>query len=100
MTKVLQFRQISYRGFAAKLNRSIAKLSYRGRPFLSLPIEVAAPEGDALDVIDQVVVAPLVELGLGGPGPVPIMNVPYQICPEAACLHGARHRHVHERPRP
>lgn len=59
--------------------RSIAKLSFRGRPFLSLPIEVAAPEGESLLRIDQVEVAPLAELGLGGPGVVPLLGVPYQV---------------------
>lgn len=66
-------------GVTVAPRRAVLKLAYHGKPFVSLPIEVAAPEGDALDAIDIIEVRPLVERGLGGPTAVALLGAPYQI---------------------
>jgi hypothetical protein len=85
-------------GVRTSPRRSIAKLTYVGKPFLSLPIEVAAPEADALTEIDHVLIAPLKELGFGAPGPVPLLGVPYQIAQKLhACTTPDTEDHRNER---
>jgi Nucleotidyl transferase AbiEii toxin, Type IV TA system len=85
-------------GVRVSPRRSIAKIAYCGRPFLSLPIEVAAPEGNALDAIERVIVAPLAELGLGAPGAVALMGAPYQIAQKLhACTTLDTDTHVNDR---
>jgi hypothetical protein len=59
--------------------RATAKLTYKGKAFISVPIEVASPEGRSLDHIDVVEIRPLHELGLEGPSTVPVLAPPYQI---------------------
>ena len=59
--------------------RAIAKLTYQGKPFVTVPIEIAVPEGGSLAKIDMIDVRPLHELGLDGPSPVAVLAAPYQI---------------------
>ena len=66
-------------GVSVAPRRTHAKLSYRGKAFVTIPIEVAAPEGRSLECIDEVTVRPLSELGLVGPRSVPVLGSAYQI---------------------
>jgi Nucleotidyl transferase AbiEii toxin, Type IV TA system len=59
--------------------KATVKLTYKGKAFISVPIEVASPEGRSLDHIDVVEINPLHELGLEGPSTVPVLAPPYQI---------------------
>lgn len=54
------------------------KLNYKGKPIGSLPMEVAAPEGHALQRVDTVEVS-LEPVGLPAPPAVPCLSVRYQI---------------------
>ncbi len=59
--------------------RITTKLSYRGRAYLELPIELSPPEGGSALWPEAVQVRPLVEIGLPTPEPVPCMSLRYQI---------------------
>ncbi len=59
--------------------RITTKLSYRGRPYLELPIELSPPEGGSALWPEAVQVRPLTEIGLPTPEPVPCMSLRYQI---------------------
>jgi Nucleotidyl transferase AbiEii toxin, Type IV TA system len=76
--------------------RATAKLTYKGKAFISVPIEVASPEGRSLDHIDVVEIRPLHELGLEGPSTVPVLAPPYQI---AQKLHACTTVALDARPR-
>jgi hypothetical protein len=55
------------------------KLSYRGRSWGTVQLEVAAAEGEAGREIDRVPGKPLDSLGLTGPADVPCVSIRYQI---------------------
>lgn len=77
-----------------------AKLTYRGRPYLELPIEVSAPEGRSAASPDAVQVRPLVEVGLAAPETVPCMSLRYQIAQKLhACTEPITDGRVNERVR-
>lgn len=59
--------------------RASVKLSYRGRPWGTVPVEMAPIEGSAGDHVDRVPAKALDPLGLDGPTHVPCVSVPYQI---------------------
>jgi hypothetical protein len=59
--------------------RATAKVTYQGKAFVSVPIEIAAPEGHSIEQIDFVEIKPLHELGLEGPSAVAVLGAPYQI---------------------
>jgi Nucleotidyl transferase AbiEii toxin, Type IV TA system len=59
--------------------RATVKLTYLGKPFVSIPFEVAAPEGRSIDAVDLVPIAPLAEVGLAGPEAIACLSVAYQI---------------------
>ena len=54
------------------------KLKYKDKPFVTVPMEIAAPEGGALANVDVVTVA-VAELGFVDPTDVPCLSVRYQI---------------------
>lgn len=62
----------------AKPRRFNIKLTYAMRDFVTIPMEVAAPEGEALLQVDRVQVS-LAELGVPLPRTVPCLSVRYQI---------------------
>lgn len=59
--------------------RATVKLAYQGKAFVSVPIEIAAPEGRSIAQIDFVAIKPLHELGLEGPSAIAVLGAPYQI---------------------
>ena len=59
--------------------RANAKISYKGKAFVTIPIEVAAPEGASLDRVDRVAIEPISELGLESRMSVPVLGVAYQV---------------------
>lgn len=80
--------------------RITTKLTYRGRPYLELPIEVAAPEGGSALSPDAVQVRPLAEVGLPTPETVPCMSLRYQIAQKLhACTEPLTDGRVNERAR-
>lgn len=66
-------------GVRVSPRRATVKLAYRGKAFVSIPMEIAAPEGRAIEQIDLVQIEPLHELGLEGPSSIPVLAPPYQI---------------------
>lgn len=59
--------------------RATVKLSYRGRPWGTVPIELAPVEGGAGDEIEHVPARALDPLGIDGPTDVPCLSIRYQI---------------------
>lgn len=66
-------------GAPANLHRFVAKLSYRGRPFASVPIEVSPIESGNADRYDPVTSEALSLVGLPQTDAVPCMTLPWQI---------------------
>lgn len=59
--------------------RATVKLAYRGRPWGTVPVELAPVEGGAGDEIEHVPARALHALGIDGPTDVPCLSVRYQI---------------------
>lgn len=59
--------------------RATVKLSYRGRPWGTVPVEMAPIEGGAGEDIERVPARDLDRLGLDGPADVPCVSVRYQV---------------------
>ena len=59
--------------------RFIAKLSYHGKPFASVPIEVSSSEAGNADHYDNISSEALALVGLPGSGLVPCMTLPWQV---------------------
>lgn len=59
--------------------RATVKLSYRGRPWGTVPVELAPVEGAAGDEIEHVPARALDRLGIDGPADVPCLSVRYQM---------------------
>lgn len=77
--KVIDDGPFEVPGVRVPPRRATAKLTYRGKAFVSVPIEIAAPEGRSIEQIDFVEIKPLHELGLEGPSAVAVLGAPYQI---------------------
>jgi hypothetical protein len=71
--------EIDVPGLAIKPRRFVAKLSYRGQPFASVPIEVSAVEAGNAEAFDTVGSDALSLVGIPGAVDVPCMTVPWQI---------------------
>lgn len=76
--RITRVAQVEVPGLATKLARFEVKLAYKGKPFVTIPMEVAAPEGAALGVVDTVEVS-LEPVGLPAPPSVPCLSVRYQV---------------------
>lgn len=76
--------------------RMQVKLSYHGRPYATVQLELAVAEGDSMDGIDLVTVPDLADLGFGRQVTVPLLGVPYQA---AQKLHACTEHHP-DRPNP
>lgn len=59
--------------------RASVKLAYRGRPWGTVPLELAPVEGSAGEEIDHVRTRPLDRLGLEGPAVLPCVSVRHQV---------------------
>lgn len=80
--------------------RITAKLTYRGRAFLELPIEVSAPEGRSAAAPDAVAIRPLAEVGLPPTELVPCLSLRYQIAQKLhACTESFPDGRVNDRVR-
>lgn len=55
------------------------KLSYRGRRWGTVPLEIAPTEGDSLEDVDNVHAIGIDDFGLDGPKEIPCLTVRYQI---------------------
>lgn len=66
------------------------KLTYRNRPVVTVPVEVAEIEASMGSEVDRVPVRPLSDLGIEGPRSVPCIPVRWQI---AQKLHACTERH-------
>lgn len=66
-------------GQSVRPYRLTAKLSYRGKPFSSVPIEVSAVEAGNADKFDSVSSEALTLVGLPASDAVPCMTLPWQI---------------------
>lgn len=66
-------------GLAANPHRFTAKLSYQGKPFVSVPIEISPIEAGNADAFDRVSSDALTLVGLPANVAVPCMTLPWQI---------------------
>ena len=76
--RVTRVGRVDVPGLRVQPVRFEVKLNYKGKPFGTVPMEVAAPEGDALRRVDTVDVS-LDPVGLPVPPTVPCLSVRYQI---------------------
>lgn len=76
--RVTRIGRVEVPGLQVKPVRFEIKLTFKGKPFSTVPMEVAAPEGDALRRVDTVEVS-LDPVGLPVPPTVPCLSVRYQI---------------------
>lgn len=66
-------------GLISRLHRFTAKLSYQGKPFVSIPIEVSPIEAGNADAYDSVTSEALALVGLPPSATVPCMTLPWQV---------------------
>jgi hypothetical protein len=78
--------EIDVPGLLVKPRRFLAKLSYRGKPFASVPIEVSTIEAGNSDQFDNLTSEALGLVGVSADVTVPCMTLPWQI---AQKLHAA-----------
>lgn len=71
--------EIDVPGMPVKPRRFIAKLSYRGKPFASVPIEVSTVEAGNADQFDTLSSDALGLVGVPAAVAVPCMTIPWQI---------------------
>lgn len=71
--------EIDVPGLAIKPRRFVAKVSYRGQPFASVPIEVSTVEAGSAETFDAVGSEALSLVGIPGATAVPCMTIPWQI---------------------
>jgi hypothetical protein len=71
--------EIDVPGMPVKPRRFVAKLSYHGQPFASVPIEVSMVEAGNTERFDAVVSDALALVGVPASVTVPCMTVPWQI---------------------
>jgi len=71
--------EIDVPGMPVKPRRFTAKLSYRGNPFASVPIEVSAVEAGNADQFDTLTSEALGLVGVPAAVAVPCMTIPWQI---------------------
>lgn len=71
--------EIDVPGLLVKPRRSVAKLSYHGQPFASVPIEVSVVEAGNAESYDSVSSDALTLVGLPTAMAVPCMTAPWQI---------------------
>lgn len=76
--RVTKVSEVEVPGMVVRPVRLTVKLTYKRRPFGTIPMEIAAPEGGALSTVDAVVVS-LDPVGLPAPGTVSCLSVRYQI---------------------
>lgn len=76
--RVTRIGRVEVPGLRVQPVRFEVKLNYKGKPFGTVPMEVAAPEGNALQRVDTVEVS-LDPVGLPVPPTVPCLSVRYQI---------------------
>lgn len=76
--RVTRATRVEVPGLRDQPVRFEVKLSFKGKPFGTVPMEVAAPEGDALHRVDTVEVT-LDPVGLPAPPTVSCLSVRYQI---------------------
>lgn len=76
--RVTRIGRVEVPGLQLQPVRFEIKLTFKGKPFSTVPMEVAAPEGDALRRVDTVEVS-LDPVGLPVPPTVPCLSVRYQI---------------------
>ncbi len=82
----------------AGAQRMDIKLSYRGRSWATMQLQVAAAEGEAGLEIDRVAGKPLDWLGLDVPKDVPCVSVRYQIAQKLhACTEAPRDGRINDR---
>ena len=66
-------------GLVTQPLRSLVALTYRGKPFSTLPIEISSPEGQSVVNVDRVEVSALSEIGLPATEAVPCLSLRYQM---------------------
>jgi hypothetical protein len=71
--------EIEVPGLQVKPRRFVAKLSYHGQPFASVPIEVSTVEAGNAESFDAVFSDALALVGVPGAVTVPCMTLPWQI---------------------
>lgn len=76
--RIVRVSRVKVPGLAVQPVRFEVKLNYKGRPFGTVPMEAAAPEGAALARVDAVEVS-LDPVGLPAPQTVSCLSVRYQI---------------------
>jgi hypothetical protein len=72
-------KEIDVPGMPVKPRRFTAKLSYRGKPFASVPIEVSSVEAGNADQFDMLTSDALGLVGVPAAVSVPCMTIPWQI---------------------
>jgi hypothetical protein len=76
--RVTKVSRVEVPGLAVQPVRFEVKLNFKGKPFGTVPMEVAAPEGEVLSRVDTVEVS-LDPVGLPAPPTVSCLSVRYQI---------------------
>jgi hypothetical protein len=71
--------EIDVPGLPIRPRRFVAKLSYRGKPFASVPIEVSTVEAGNADGFDALTSEALGLVGISADVTVPCMTVPWQV---------------------
>ncbi|MGQ0845684.1 MAG: nucleotidyl transferase AbiEii/AbiGii toxin family protein [Sporichthyaceae bacterium] len=71
--------EIDVPGLTIKPRRFMAKLSYQGQPFASVPIEISTVEAGNAEAFDAIGSDALSLVGIPGAVDVPCMTVPWQI---------------------
>jgi len=66
-------------GLAGTPHRLTAKVGYRGKPFVSIPIEISPVEAGNAESFDTISSDALTLVGLPASAPVPCMTLPWQI---------------------
>lgn len=87
-------------GLVAHPHRFTAKLSYQGKPFVSVPVEISPVEAGNADAFDSASSDALTLVGLSDSVAVPCMTLPWQIAPKIhACTEPVEAPRTHDRAR-
>jgi predicted nucleotidyltransferase component of viral defense system len=91
---------IDVAGLAHRPYRFKIQLSYVGRSFTTIPVEVAMAEGDALSAVDLIPGPDLRSLGISSVEPLPCLSVEHQTAQKLhACSQPDTDTHVNDRAR-
>lgn len=77
--KLKDIREVPVPGMSVTPRQFKVALTYQGKPFATVPVEVSPPEGNAAADFDEVSAPAVAHLGLEDFPPVPCLSVRYQV---------------------